>query len=29
MFAIFMVQAPEFIFYLREIFRNLAYAALD
>jgi hypothetical protein len=24
-----MVQAPEFIFYLREIFRNLAYAALD
>jgi CubicO group peptidase (beta-lactamase class C family) len=29
MYAIFMVQAPEFIFYLREIFRNLAYAALD
>ena len=29
MFAIFMVQAPEYIFYLREIFRNLAYAALD
>jgi hypothetical protein len=24
-----MVQAPEYIFYLREIFRNLAYAALD
>ena len=29
MFAIFMVQAPAHIFYLREIFRNLAYAALD
>ncbi len=29
MFAIFMVQAPAYIFYLREIFRNLAYAALD
>src|SRR5271154_333047 len=29
MFAIFMVQAPEFFFYLREIFRNLPYAALD
>jgi len=29
MFAIFMVQAPEYIFYLREIFRNLAYTALD
>jgi len=29
MFAIFMVQAPEYIFYLREIFRNLAYAAID
>jgi CubicO group peptidase (beta-lactamase class C family) len=29
MFAIFMVQAPEYIYYLREIFRNLAYAALD
>jgi CubicO group peptidase (beta-lactamase class C family) len=29
MYAILMVQAPEFIFYLREIFRNLAYAALD
>jgi CubicO group peptidase (beta-lactamase class C family) len=29
MFAIFMVQAPAYIFYLREIFRNLVYAALD
>jgi CubicO group peptidase (beta-lactamase class C family) len=29
MYAIFMVQAPAYIFYLREIFRNLAYAAFD
>jgi CubicO group peptidase (beta-lactamase class C family) len=29
MVGIFMVQAPTYIFYLREIFRNLAYAALD
>jgi CubicO group peptidase (beta-lactamase class C family) len=29
MYAIFMVQAPAYIYYLREIFRNLAYAALD
>jgi len=29
MFAVFMVQAPAYIYYLREIFRNLAYAALD
>jgi CubicO group peptidase (beta-lactamase class C family) len=29
MYAIFMVQAPAHIFYLREIFRNLAYASLD
>ena len=28
MFAIFMVQAPAHIYYLREVFRNLAYAAL-
>ena len=28
-YAIFMVQAPAYIYYLREIFRNLAYAALD
>jgi CubicO group peptidase (beta-lactamase class C family) len=29
MYAIFMVQAPAHIFYLREIFRNLAYATLE
>jgi len=29
MYAIFMVQAPAYIYYLREVFRNLAYAALD
>ncbi len=29
MFAILMVQAPDFRDNLREIFRNLVYAALD
>jgi CubicO group peptidase (beta-lactamase class C family) len=28
LFAIFMVQTPEYMDYLRQIFRNLVYAAL-